>query len=198
MERIANCAAKLVKRDRQVATAMFEYGQTLTWLGEAESDSLGTGLCQVGSSVDVLSQVATKHSDDELVQLEEPLAEYVRLLGSLREAIKRRSDKKKLYINAIADLEAKQQAYNKVLGTAKEEVERAKQQAVEQAQVACDSAKETYERVTLELQEDFERFKAQKANDIRDILMNFVHIQVFLLFEVYHRLEMLSLFMVNV
>jgi len=177
MEKASKAATLLVKRDRQVATAMFEYGQTLTWLGEAESDTLGTGLCQVGSAVDVLSQSATRHSDDELVQLDEPLQEYVRLLASLREAIKRRGDKKKLYANAIADLESKQQAYHKVAGQAKEDVERAKQMAVEAAQTACNDAKECYERVSSELQEDFERFKAQKANDIRDILMNFVQAQ---------------------
>lgn len=177
MDKASKAATLLVKRDRQVATAMFEYGQTLTWLGEAESDTLGTGLCQVGSSVDLLSQSATKHSDDELIQLDEPLQEYVRLLGSLKEAIKRRGDKKKQYVNAIADLESKQQAYNKILGQAKEEAERAKQQAVEAAQTACDAAKDVYERVSLELQEDFERFKAQKANDVRDILLNFVQIQ---------------------
>ena len=64
-------------------------------------------------------------------------------------------------------------------GQAKEDVERLKQQQVETAQSACDLAKETFEKVTSELLDDFERFKAQKANDIRDILMNFVHLQVF-------------------
>ena len=64
------------------------------------------------------------------------------------------------------------------IGTAKEEVERQKQQAVETAQTACDAAKVVYETVSNELLDDFERFKAQKANDIRDILLNFVHIQV--------------------
>lgn len=182
MERLSRSAGTLVKRDRQVATSMFEYGQSLTWLGEAEADALGSGLCAVGASVDALAQTATKHADDELVQLDEPLQEYVRLLQSLKEAIKRRGDKKKIYINAIADLESKQQAYNKVLGNAKEEVERQKQQAVEAAQTACNTAKEIYERVSMELQDDFERFKAQKANDIRDILMNFVHIQVNFIF----------------
>lgn len=177
MEKVSKSASNMVKRDRQHATAMFEYGQALTWLGESESDSLGTGLCQVGSAVDQLSQAGTKHADDELVQLDEPMAEYVRLLHSLKEAIKRRADKKAQYINAIADLEAKQTAYSKVLGSAKEEVERAKQAAVEKASTACDTAKEVYERVTSELLDDFERFKAQKANDIRDILLNFVNLQ---------------------
>ena len=57
-------------------------------------------------------------------------------------------------------------------------MERQKQQAVEVAQTACDAAKVVYETVSNELLDDFERFKAQKANDIRDILLNFVHIQV--------------------
>ena len=81
MEKVSRGASTLIRRDRQVSTAMFEYGQTVTWLGESESESLGTGLCQVGSSIDKLSQIATKHAEDELIQLDEPLQEYVRLLG---------------------------------------------------------------------------------------------------------------------
>lgn len=178
MDKVSKSVTSLVKRDRQCASAMFEYGQALTWLGESESDSLGTGLCQTGNGVDQISQAATKHAEDELIQLEEPLQEYVRLIASLKDAIKRRYEKKDMYVLAIAEFESKKNSYEKVQGTGKEDVEKAKQLAAEKAQANCDACKEVYERVSTELLDDFERFKAQKANDLRDILLNYVNLQV--------------------
>lgn len=39
---------------------------------------------QVGTAADTLSQSGTKLADDELIQLDEPLQEYVRLTASLK------------------------------------------------------------------------------------------------------------------
>lgn len=121
-----------------------------------------------------MSTSATKHADDELIQLDEPLKEYVRLIASLKSAMQRRQDKKIAYVNAITDLENKQSALQK----AKDDQMATKQVAVEKAQATADSAKESYETVTKEMVDDFERFKAQKAQDIKEILLNFVNAQI--------------------
>jgi hypothetical protein len=128
--------------------------------------------------LDQLSQAGIKKVDGELYQLDEPLQEYVRLLQSLKAAVKRRSERRQAYALSISDVEAKQVAYNKVQGTGKDEVERQKQAAVEKAQSTCDSNKEEYERVSKELLVEYEQFKSQKANDLKEILTNWVNTQV--------------------
>lgn len=47
---------------------------------------------QVGTAADTLSQSGTKLADDELIQLDEPLQEYVRLTASLKVGITFLSD----------------------------------------------------------------------------------------------------------
>ena len=61
------------------------------------------------------------------------------------------------------------------MGSPKEDIERNK---VDKAQLALDSSKEAYERVTVELQNEFEVFKSQKANEIRDIMLKWVEINI--------------------
>ena len=47
--------------------------------------------------------------------------QYVRLLAAVKAALKRRQDKKSQHLSAIADLDAKQSAYSKLLGVAGKE-----------------------------------------------------------------------------
>ena len=51
MQNVAKHADSLVKRSRENATAMFELGQSFTWLGQSEGDSLGAALTQVRTIV---------------------------------------------------------------------------------------------------------------------------------------------------
>lgn len=76
---------------------------------------------QVGNTADQLSVLAAENAEAEAVHLEEPLEEYVRLLAAVKAALKRRQDKKSIHLNAIADLDAKQSSYNKLLGVAGKE-----------------------------------------------------------------------------
>ena len=45
---------------------------------------------------------------------QEPLAEYVRLIASVKNALQQRTDKKTEYLSALTDVEAKQIAHNKL------------------------------------------------------------------------------------
>ena len=40
-------SALLVKKSRESATTLFEFGQSLTWLGQSEGDAVGAALTQV-------------------------------------------------------------------------------------------------------------------------------------------------------
>lgn len=120
-----------------------------------------------------------KHAESQCIQTEEPLQDYLRVITSVRLAIQQRQEKKKAYIDAVTDVEVKQSAHNKILGSpGKEEIAAQKQQQVLKSQTSADAAKIEYERVTTRLLNEYEDFKYQKAVDIRNILQKFIELQV--------------------
>jgi hypothetical protein len=134
---------------------------------------------QVGNTADQLSELATENAEAEAVHLEEPLEEYVRLLAAVKAALKRRQEKKSHHLHAIADLDTKQSAYNKLLGVAgKEEQATGKLVQVERCREQVDKTRVEYEDVSENLLIEFERFKLEKAEDIKQILLNYVKLQV--------------------
>lgn len=175
LDKMSKAATAMVRRSRQAADELSEFSQGVGGLGGCEVDSLSTGLRQTGSSLDQAAQAASGRATDALLQLDEPLQEYVRLLRNLKAALKRREDRKAAYALAVSDLESKQAAHSKAAGAPNEE---AKQAAVDKAQAHCDSCKEAYEKVTTELQEEVECFKVQKTSDLKIILTKWVQLQV--------------------
>eukprot|EP00602_Paraphysomonas_sp_CaronLab_P003556 CAMPEP_0185028212 /NCGR_PEP_ID=MMETSP1103-20130426/13844_1 /TAXON_ID=36769 /ORGANISM="Paraphysomonas bandaiensis, Strain Caron Lab Isolate" /LENGTH=449 /DNA_ID=CAMNT_0027562561 /DNA_START=1 /DNA_END=1350 /DNA_ORIENTATION=+ len=179
MESVSKHTSNLVKQNRALANALFEFGQAFTWLGQSEGDALGAALTQMGNTADQLSVLATENAESECVMLEEPLEEYVRMLASVKMAMKRRQEKKAMYVNAILDLESKQSSFSKVRGVpGKEDVANAKLALVEKSQSNVESARVEYEEVSERLLEEFDRFKREKAEDMKLILLNYVNLQI--------------------
>jgi len=170
---------KLVKKSRETAQTLFEFAQSLSWLGQSEGDALGAALSQVGDKLDGLFTAALAHAESEATELEEPMEEYSRYTASVKAAIQQRTDKKGAYVDALKDLEVKQAAYNKLLSAPGKEKEVAvKQESVEKAQRLADTAKQEFESVSERLLMEFENFKSQKSNDIRSIVLSFVNLQI--------------------
>lgn len=118
-------------------------------------------------------------AEAEVVKLVEPLEEYSRMLQSIKLAMQQRAAKKTAYINFLIDVEAKTNAYRKLQGVpGKESQAEQKEQLVVASQDGADAAKAEFEKVSERLLTEFELFKNQKAFDIKDIMSNFVNLQV--------------------
>ena len=179
MQNVAKHSEFLVKRSRETATAIFEFSQSLTYLGQSEGDSLGTALTKVGATAANLEKTATTHAELEATELEEPLAEYVRLIASVKVAISQRQERRNTYTNAWLDLESKQAAFKKVDGIpGKEDQAAAKLAFLEKARSTAEAARRDLEIVSDRLLSEFETFKQQKAVEIRAILLSFVTLQI--------------------
>lgn len=177
LTKMSKAATEIVNRDRDAANDLFHFSQGLTGLGNAEADSLSMALIQAGSSIDQLSQSSLKSVNQELLQFSEPLQEYVRMLNCLKAALKRRADTRKAYSDALCNYQAKHEAYSKVAGTGVPQEEE-KKTAEENANKAVETSKAHYEKVSVELSDSIEQFKAQKANDLKEIMINWVNIQI--------------------
>ena len=149
------------------------------FLGQSEGDTVGAALSQLGNTADNLAGSAHTFAEAEVIKLVEPLEEYTRMLQSIKTAIGQRNTKKFAYVNCLIDVEAKTQAYQKLQGVpGKEAQAEQKQQAVTTAQDGADAAKAEFEKVSERLLTEFELFKNQKAFDIKEIMTNFVNLQV--------------------
>jgi len=180
MANIAKHADALVKRSKEMSHALDEFGQSFTALGISEGgEALGTALTQIGTAVDLLSVSGSEHAEAEVTRLQEPLEEYVRMIGSVKSAMAMRQERKSSYVAVLTDLAVKQAAYEKLLGApGKEDSASAKKEAVKAAEANAEAAKAEFELVTKRLLRDFETFKVQKAADIQEILLNFVNLNI--------------------
>jgi len=143
MQNIAKHAESLVKRSKEMSHSLDEFGQSFTALGASEGgDSLGTALTQIGTAVDLISVSGTEHAEAEVLRLQEPLEEYVRMIGSVKSAMAVRQERKASYIAILTDLSVKQSAYEKLLGLpGKDDQAAVKKEAVKLAEANAEAAK---------------------------------------------------------
>mmetsp|Transcript_19608 Transcript_19608/g.33300 ORF Transcript_19608/g.33300 Transcript_19608/m.33300 type:complete len:512 (+) Transcript_19608:61-1596(+) len=176
---VTKFAENLVKRSRETSLAFFDFAQGFNALGASEGATVGPALTELGNTAEVLAANSHNFAEMEVVRLVEPLEEYSRMLYSIKGAMQQRLNKKNAYLSSMIDVEAKQNAYRKVLGVpGKEALVEVKEQAVANAQKAADNAKSDFEKVSERLLTEFELFKNQKAIDIKQIISSFVDLQV--------------------
>lgn len=169
----------LVKRNREISQAMFELGQSLTFLGQNEGDALGAGLSDMGTTIDALSTLSAAHAESESIKFLEPMDEYARMINSIKHAIHQRQIKKDIYLSSLADFESKQSAYRKLVGIpGKESQAKAKEQSMTAAKEVYEAAKVEFEKVSERLLFEFDCFKSQRAVEMREIIVDFVSLQI--------------------
>lgn len=179
MTKTSAAASNIVLRTRKLAHAYNDFGVALTSLGLCEGDSFGEKLSKIGETMDGASTGTNVHAESEELKFQEPLEEYSRLVQSVKNAVSLRNEKRGNYVSALTTLEVDEAAYSKLLGQAgKESAARSKEETVQKAQTAANQAKEEYEQTTKRLIRDFEQFRKTKVGDIKEILMNFVVLQL--------------------
>ena len=179
MNKVSAAATSIVERSKKMAYSYHEFGSAVTNLGLCEGEEFGGCLSKFGEKMDEFSNAINEHASAEEMKFQEPLDEYARLVQSVKNAITMRNEKRSSYITALTNLEVDQASYNKVLGQGGKESEAMKKEAaVEKSQSNADSAKAEYEEVTRRLIRDFDQFKRTKTGDIKEILLNFVNLQI--------------------
>jgi predicted enzyme involved in methoxymalonyl-ACP biosynthesis len=133
----------------------------------------------MGTSLDSLSALASAHAEAEAIKFLEPMDEYSRMIASIKTAMSQRQSKKDSYVLAMNDYESKQASYRKLVGVpGKEAQAKQKEQAMDTAKEAYENAKTEYERVTERLLIEFESFKSQRSLDMKEIVVDFISLQV--------------------
>ncbi|DBA00233.1 TPA: hypothetical protein N0F65_007877 [Lagenidium giganteum] len=171
----------LTKRAREIADGLFEFGVAYTLLGKSEDNpSLQEGLTCIGQCADKLAVLAAEHAEKEALHFEEPIFDYIRLVGAVKAALQKRNEVRASYAAAVADLEAKTTAANKLLkgNSASEDKIQLAEGDVMKAQERVDDAKLVYDLVTERVLREVERFKREKLADFKRIILDYIHMQV--------------------
>ncbi|RHY00046.1 hypothetical protein DYB25_008635 [Aphanomyces astaci] len=177
---LAKHAHGLTKRAREIADGLFEYGVALTLLGQSEeNESLQTALRYVGSCADALSVLAAEHAEKEVLLFEEPIVDYIRLVGAVKAALIKRNEVRQVYHSAVADLDTKKAALAKAIakGSSHDKVQSAESD-VSKAQHRVDDAKLEHDIVTERVVREVDRFKLDKLSDFKRIVLDYVELQI--------------------
>lgn len=171
-----------IDRHRALSASMTGFGLALTQLANCEQEinaSLARGLSQMGLAVDRLSTKYTELSNSEAEHFEDPLKDYIKMLGQCKSAISAREAALKAMNSASASFDVKKAALEKARSSAaKEEKITVLQRDVQEAEEVAAEAKRDYEAISARVDSEMARFKRQKLADMKQILVSFVSLQL--------------------
>jgi sorting nexin-1/2 len=176
-------AAELAGRCRDSAKGLFEFGLAFTLLGQAEQGVLGNALCQLGHCADRLSVLSAEQAEKEQLFFVEPTKDYTRLVAAAKHALNVRTQKKNAYEAALGEVVAKRAAKARLTNqpiTSARDTERIAMadQEIARAEAKAEGAKEEFDLVTRRVLIEIERFKREKLQDFRSMIMDFVTAQI--------------------
>jgi sorting nexin-1/2 len=181
IQQVAKHASNLVKKQEALGSTMYDFGFAFTQLAGAEKDTvpLGQALQHMGEKADSVSVAYKAQALKEGESFEGPINEYVKIIGALKQAMSKRQDKKITYMTAAHEVEQRNLAHQKLQGvTGKEDKLRQAEEQLHNAKATLDAAKADFEKVTRRVLKEFERFRQEKARDLKQIMLDYVNIQV--------------------
>ncbi|KAI9918456.1 hypothetical protein PsorP6_011961 [Peronosclerospora sorghi] len=173
----------LTKRAREIADGLFEFGVSLTLLGKSEANpSLQEGLRHIGQCSDQLSMLAAEHAEREALHFEEPIFDYIRLVGAVKAALHKRHEVRCAYGAAVEELEAKEAVLGKLVktsrGAAVDDKVQLAETDVRRAQQHVEDTKLEHDIVTERVLREVERFKREKLVDFKHIILDYIQMQI--------------------
>lgn len=179
MRNVSHQATGLVRKGKEIANGLFEFGLAFNLLGQSEADSLGDALKRMGETADRLSVLSAEHAEKEMAQFEEPLQDYIKLIHAVKLALQRRHEKRLTYSTCLSDMEGKQMLLAKLRAQIGSEAKAyATEMALRRAQEAAEAAREDFASVSQRVLREVDRFKREKAEDMRRTVLDYINLQV--------------------
>lgn len=179
MKNVQTQASALVRKGKEIANGLFEFGLAFNLLGQSEADALGDALGKVGETADRLSVLSAEHSDREAAEFEDPLVDIIKTIHSVKMALQKRHEKRLTYSTCLQSVESKQHSLAKMRAQIGMEAkaygtEMSLRRAQDNAELARDDFAATSQRVLREV----DRFKRETAEDMRRTVLEYIRMQV--------------------
>jgi hypothetical protein len=179
MKNVSTQASGLVRKGKEMANGLFEFGLAFNLLGQSEADALGDALCKLGETADRLSVLSAEHSDQEASQFEDPLVDMIKIIHAVKQALHKRHEKRLTYSTCLQEVESKNTQLSKMRAQIGMEakaygLEMSLRRAQENAEIARDDFATVSQRVLREV----DRFKRETTEDMRLTVLEYIRMQV--------------------
>ena len=171
-----------VDRNKALGQSMTGFGLALTQLATCErevNESLSVGISHMGLCVGKLSATYAEQADAETRVFEEPMREYVRVLGAVKHAIGARDAALAAYNGAASSLQSKKERLDKLRAAGgKEDKIGVLSQETARAEESVAAAKAEYETVSARVDAEMARFQTEKLHDFKQYVTGFIKLQI--------------------
>lgn len=179
MRNVSQQATGLVRKGKEIANGLFEFGLAFNLLGQSEADALGDALGKMGETADQLSVLSADHAQREMAQFEEPLQDYIKTIHAVKLALQRRHEKRLTYSTCLAEVESKQANLAKLRAQPGQEAKAyAAEMSLGRAQEASEVARDDFAAVSQRVLREVDRFKREKAEDMKRTVLDYINLQV--------------------
>jgi sorting nexin-1/2 len=179
MKNVTTQASGLVRKGKEIANGMFEFGLAFNLLGQSEADALGDALTKMGETADKLSVLSADHADQEAQHFEDPLVDTIKIIHAVKLALQRRHEKRLTYSTCLQEVESKQSQLAKLRAQMGMEAKAyAAEMSLRRAQDAAQVARDDFATVSQRVLREVDRFKREKAEDMRTIVLQYIQLQV--------------------
>jgi len=179
MKRVSNQASGLVRKSKEIANGLFEFGLAFHQLGQSEGEVLGKKLQLVGSTADTLSVLSAQRADAEWKQLEDPFKDYLKMIHSVKLALGRRHDKRVSYTALLHEIQTREVNLHRLrMSPGREGQAYSTEMSIQRYQAAAEVAREDYAECSQRVLREVDRFKREKAEEMKMVVLEFIMLEI--------------------
>jgi len=179
MKRVSNQASGLVRKSKEIANGLFEFGLAFHQLGQSEGEVLGKKLQLVGSTADTLSVLSSQHADAEWKKLEEPFKDYLKMIHAVKLALGRRHDKRVSYTALLHEIQTREVNLHRLrMSPGREGQAYSTEMSIQRYQAAAEVAREDYAECSQRVLREVDRFKREKAEEMKMVVLEFIMLEI--------------------
>jgi len=179
MKNVVQQASGLVRKGKEISNGLFEFGLAFNLLSQSENDELCLALSKVGDAADALSVLTAEQAEKEMFKFEEPLQDYIKTIHAVKLALQKRHERRVTYTSCLNDVQTKSNNLAKLRGVfGKEDKAYQAEMSLHRSQLACDLARDDFANVSQRLLREVDRFKREKADDMRMTVMEYINLQI--------------------
>lgn len=179
MKNVSTQASGLVRKGKEMANGLFEFGLAFNLLGQSEADALGDALCKLGETADQLSILSAEHSDQEASQFEDPLVDMIKMIHAVKLALHKRHEKRLTYSTCLQEVESKNAQLAKMRAQIGMEAKAyGLEMSLHRAQENAEIARNDFATVSQRVLREVDRFKRETTEDMRLTVLEYIRMQV--------------------
>lgn len=179
MKRVSNQASSLVRKSREIANGLFEFSLSFHQLAQSEGGTLGGKLQHMGGTAETLTSLTVQQSELELRSLEEPFKDYLKIIHGVKTALTRRHEKRVSYTALLQEIQGREMNLHRLRMTPGCEAKAySTEMSLQRYHALAQVAKEEYAECSQRVLREVDRFKREKAEEMRGVVLDFILLEI--------------------